>query len=280
MIRKDTRRRSALRTETACDPGRNQGSLIAAALKALFFSERPVDHPSSPTYPTKHNPPRPPSYCAILKPVYLSRGVDRSMIRKSSPFFRARLIPRGAVFLLGLSLAVASPAFAQKKKKKDDTPPPPPSSVITSIPDEQKIDTAIGQMLGAWQVGDTTALHKYIADDISVVNGIYAPPVIGWVNYLAAYQAQRARSQQVRLDRSNTLIRIAPGGTVAWACYQWEFTAVVDGNPTSAFGHTTLVFEKRNEVWLIVHNHTSLVQASSAASPATQAPPAATPTKP
>ena len=181
-----------------------------------------------------------------------------------------------SLFLL-LSLALASTASAQKKKKKDDTASPTPT---VTVPDEQKIDTAIGEMLGAWQLGDTTALHKYIADDISVVNGIWAPPVIGWVNYLAAYQAQRARSQQVRLDRSNTLIRIAPGGTAAWACYQWEFTAVVDGNPTSAFGHTTLVFEKRNDVWLIVHNHTSLVQASSAASPATPAPPAATPTKP
>jgi len=180
-----------------------------------------------------------------------------------------------SLFLL-LSLALASTASAQKKKKKDDTASPTPT---VTVPDEQKIDTAIGEMLGAWQLGDIEKLHAHYADDVDAVNGMWAPPVIGWPNYLTSYQSQRARSQQVRLDRSNTLIRIAPGGTAAWACYQWEFTAVVDGNPTSAFGHTTLVFEKRNDVWLIVHNHTSLVQASSAASPATQAP-AATPTKP
>ena len=176
-----------------------------------------------------------------------------------------------------LSLALASTASAQRKKKKDDTASPTPT---VTVPDEQKIDTAIGEMLGAWQLGDIEKLHAHYADDVDAVNGMWAPPVIGWPNYLTSYQSQRARAQQVRLDRSNTLIRIAPGGTVAWACYQWEFTAVVDGNPTSAFGHTTLVFEKRNDVWLIVHNHTTLVQASSAASPATQAPPAATPTKP
>jgi ketosteroid isomerase-like protein len=180
-----------------------------------------------------------------------------------------------SLFLL-LSLALASTASAQKKKKKDDTASPTPT---VTVPDEQKIDTAIGEMLGAWQLGDIEKLHAHYADDVDAVNGMWAPPVIGWPNYLTSYQSQRARAQQVRLDRSNTLIRIAPGGTAAWACYQWEFTAVVDGNPTSAFGHTTLVFEKRNDVWLIVHNHTSLVQASSAASPATQAP-AATPTKP
>src|SRR3974390_3764240 len=114
------------------------------------------------------------------------------MISKAFRFFFARLFSRGAVLLLSLPLALACPAFEKKKKKKDDPPPPPPSSVISSIPDEQKIDTAIGEMLGAWQVGDTTALHKYIADDISVVNGIWAPPVIGWVNYLAAHHAKTA----------------------------------------------------------------------------------------
>jgi ketosteroid isomerase-like protein len=204
------------------------------------------------------------------------------MIGKSCAFFPARVICRGAAFLLvfSLSLALASSAVAQKKKKKDDTPPSPPPSVISSIPDEQKIDVAISEMLGAWQVGDTTALHKHIADDISVVNGLWAPPVIGWVNYLSAYQAQRARIQQVRLDRNNTLIRIAPSATVAWACYQWEFTAMVDGSPSAANGQTTLVLEKRGDDWVIVHNHTSLVQASQPAAPANPAPQPANPAKP
>jgi ketosteroid isomerase-like protein len=181
-----------------------------------------------------------------------------------------------SLFLL-LSLTLASTASAQKKKKKNDTTPNPPTASI--LPDEQRIDNAIGEMLGAWQLGDIEKLHSHYADDVDVVNGMWAPPVVGWPNYFASYQSQRARAQQVRLDRSNTLIRIAPPGNTAWASYQWEFTAVVDGVPSSAFGHTTLIFEKRNDNWLIVHNHTSLVQASQAAAPATQ-PPAATPPKP
>lgn len=179
-----------------------------------------------------------------------------------------------SLFLL-LSLSLASTASAQKKKKKNDTPNPPPASIL---PDEQRIDNAIGEMLGAWQLGDIEKLHAHYADDVDVVNGMWAPPVVGWPNYLTSYQSQRARAQQVRLDRSNTLIRVAPSGNVAWASYQWEFTAAVDGVPTSAFGHTTLIFEKRNDNWLIVHNHTSLVQSSQAAAPAQ--PPAATPPKP
>jgi ketosteroid isomerase-like protein len=182
----------------------------------------------------------------------------------------------GVLLLLALGLASASPAAAQKKKK-DDSQPTPPASVTNAIPDDQKIDNSIGEMLGAWQVGDIEKMHKYLADDVSVVAGTWTPPAVGWTNYLAAYQSQRARIQQVRLDRSNTLIRIAPGGTVAWACYQWDFSAIVDGSPSSAEGQTTLILEKRADLWIIVHNHTSLVQASQPAGPATAAPQPAKP---
>ena len=183
--------------------------------------------------------------------------------------------------LFALSLTLAGTASAQKKKKKDDTPPPQTSSSdIVSLPDQMKIDNTIGEMLGAWQVGDLEKLHATIADDVSVVSGTWGPPVIGWANYAASYQMQRARVQQVRMERSNTLIRIAPSGSFAWACYQWEFSGVVDGTPGSSIGQTTLVLEKRGDKWLIVHNHTSLVQSTTPAAPASAAPQQPAPSAP
>jgi len=188
-----------------------------------------------------------------------------------------RLLSSVLSFLLvvGLTLALASNAAAQKKKK-NEAPPPTPSDNTSAMPDEQRIDYLISEMLGAWQVGDVDKLHKCIADDISVVNGFWAPPVIGWDNYLAQYKLQRARTQQVRLDRTNTLIRLA--GKFAWASYQWDFSAVVDGQPDTAQGQTTLVFEKRGDNWVVVHNHTSLVQATQPVTPANPTtPPSAKP---
>lgn len=179
----------------------------------------------------------------------------------------------GMLLLVAFCLASATTASAQKKKKnQDDSQPTPPPAVAASVPDEQKIDYVLSEWLGAWQVGDIETLRKYTADDVSVVAGTWTPPAIGWPSYLAAYQAQRARMQQVRMDRSNTLIRIAPSGQFAWACYQWDFSAVVDGNAMAAEGQTTLVLEKRNENWVIVHNHTSLVQASQPNAPASPTP--------
>jgi ketosteroid isomerase-like protein len=185
------------------------------------------------------------------------------------------------LLLFALCLIFAGNASAQKKKKDQDASQPlPPPSVAASAPDEQKIDFVISEFLGAWQLGDIEKMHKNIADDVSVVAGTWTPPAIGWTNYLAAYQAQRSRMTQVREDRSNTLIRIAPSGIFAWACYQWDFSAIVDGTPMAAEGQTTLVFEKKADAWVIVHNHTSLVQASQPNAPAGPAPQPVGPAKP
>lgn len=170
-----------------------------------------------------------------------------------------RLAVAAVIAILFLVVGI-SPAYAQrdKKKKKDNTPPADSSNLLIPMSDEQQVDYLISEMLGAWQLGDIEKLHKDYADDVSVVSGVYAPPVIGWPSYLAAYQAQKARMQQVRYDRSNTFIRV--NGNVAWACFQWDFAATIDGQPSESRGQTTLVFEKRNNRWVIVHNHTGLLE--------------------
>ncbi len=178
------------------------------------------------------------------------------------------------VFVFALALTCVSPAAAQKKKKPEPPPSSDSSKMLVPLNDEQQIDYLLSEMLGAWQLGDVEKLHSDYADDVAVVNGSWAPPIIGWTNYLAIYQQQRARMQQVRMDRSNTYIKVS--GTVGWACYQWDFEGVVDGQKTGSQGQTTVVLEKRNNHWVIVLNHTSLAakvaQATPASTPAQQQP--------
>jgi uncharacterized protein (TIGR02246 family) len=162
----------------------------------------------------------------------------------------------GLAILLGLS----SNAAAQKKdkKKKKDAPASETTNSVLPLADEQQIDYLISTMLGAWQIGDMERLHQCYADDVTVVNGAWAPPIIGWTNYAAVYQQQHARMQQIRMDRTNTYVKLA--GNVGWAFYQWDFAATVDGQPSAAQGHTTLVVQKQNNRWVIAHNHTSFAQ--------------------
>ena len=153
----------------------------------------------------------------------------------------------GVVMILCL-LLVGIEAAAQGQK--------PETTSLVPQTDEQKIDVLVSEMLAAWQIGDVDLLHKYCANDVVVVSGVYEPPVVGWANYANAYRAQRQRIQQVRMDRRNTYIFAR--GNLAWAAYQLEFSALVDGRSALARGHSTLILEKRGGQWIIVHNHTSM----------------------
>jgi uncharacterized protein (TIGR02246 family) len=181
---------------------------------------------------------------------------------------------------LAMLMVCAAPSQAQQKDKKKKNAPPMvdnnSGNPVTTLTDEQQIDYLISEVLGAWQIGDSERMHKDYADDVSVVNGGFAPPILGWANYETLYKQQRAKMQQVRMDRDNTYIKV--NGTTAWACFQWDFSALIDGNQSAARGQTTYVFVKRDNRWLIAHDHTSVVQALQPQAPAGASP--ATPAKP
>lgn len=153
-------------------------------------------------------------------------------------------------------------AYAQKNKKSDDAGSVAGIPALT-LPDSQQIDHAIGEMLGAFQVGNVEAMHKYYADNATFVRGTFDPPLIGWSNYVKMYQQQRAAFPGMQLIRRNTSIFVH--GDVSWASYQWEFESTYNGKPFSARGQTTLVLTKVGGNWLIVHNHTSEICPDSGA---------------
>ncbi|HEX8764141.1 MAG TPA: nuclear transport factor 2 family protein [Candidatus Acidoferrum sp.] len=176
-----------------------------------------------------------------------------------------------SLLAVGFLLVNLSPASQKDKKKKKDEAD---TSKTTLMTDEQQIDYMLSEMMGAMQVGDVEKLHSTYADDVSMVSASWAPPVMGWASYLAIFQQQRTHMQRVRMDRTNTYIKVK--GDVAWACYQWDFIAAMDGQPIQSQGQTTVVMEKRNGHWIIVHNHSSLASPA----PATTTTPPQAPAKP
>lgn len=164
-----------------------------------------------------------------------------------------------ACFLAAIE-AMAGPAVShgtppQKNKKPDDASNTAQALSALPVPDSQQIDHDIGEMLGAFQVGDVEAMHKYYADNVTFVRGTFDPPLVGWQNYVKLYEAQKAAFQGMQLVRRDTFIFVH--ADVSWASYQWQFIATYNGKPFDTRGQTTLVLTKVGNNWLIVHNHTS-----------------------
>lgn len=176
---------------------------------------------------------------------------------------------------VALAFTLASPVCAKQKnkKKKSDSANPVP---MPAMPVVQQINGEIGQMLGAFQLGDVETMHKYYADNATFVSGVWAPPVVGWANYVPLYKREWSAYQGIQLIRKNTYVFAHED--VAWASYQWEFDATLNGEPFQARGQTTLIFNKVGDNWLIVHNHTSEICQVCPVAPSSQSPTAKSPT--
>lgn len=181
------------------------------------------------------------------------------MTKIAAKYFRSVRI---GVILAMAWMAIAIPACAQKKDKNKNPPPDLGENIQAAMhtPDAQAIDQAIGEALGYWQIGDAESMHKYYADDVVLVSGAWEPPIIGWDNFLKAYQAQRAQVSGARMDRSNTLIKV--NGDFAWATYQFVYAAQMSGRVVQFRGHTTLILAKQANRWVITLNHSSVVDSA------------------
>ena len=186
---------------------------------------------------------------------------------------------------IALVVVVCTAAWAQNSKKKKNANNNEQAVPNDSLPDTEQIEHDIGEMLAAFQMGNADDMHKYYADNATFVqSGTFDPPLVGYQAYAANYKASWSTFQGMQVIRRNTLI--ITHADVAWATYQWQFLATLNGKPFSALGDTTLVFNKVAGNWLIVHNHTSQICTASApaqpaaSQPATAPPNASTPQPP
>src|SRR5580704_8671590 len=152
----------------------------------------------------------------------------RMILRKNWKSCARKASGTGFRLLAGtaLILIISSGAWAQKNKnKKPDTTP------IQGIPlpVSDQIDHDIGEMLGAFQVGNVEAMHKYYSDNVTFASGTYSPPILGWQNYVTGYQQSRTGFQGIQLIGGNTYIFVH--GDVDRESYQWEFSSVFNGKP-------------------------------------------------
>ncbi|MBI4466963.1 MAG: nuclear transport factor 2 family protein [Acidobacteria bacterium] len=121
--------------------------------------------------------------------------------------------------------------------------------------EQEKIEQVIAAVVEAYHTGDYAGMGHYYAADVTMVPGDYAPPLVGWTSVERRYQVAHANLSGLEVARENTQIVVR--GKLAWATYQWRFAGRLGSEAISALGHTTLILEKRQGRWVIVHNHTS-----------------------
>lgn len=137
--------------------------------------------------------------------------------------------------------------------------------------EEEKIEKVVAAVVEAYRTGDFAALSQHYAPDVTMVPGDYTPLVSGWTEVEGRYRQAYAALGQVELIRENT--RIFRRGHFAWAAYQWRFAARLGNENIAALGHTTLILEKRQGRWVIVHNHSSALVPPPAPAAKPAAPP-------
>lgn len=150
--------------------------------------------------------------------------------------------------LLGFTLALAVGVGGL-------APPLAGLALAAGSAEEEKIEEVIAAVIAAYRAGDYAGMSRYYAPEVTVVPSDYNPPVSGWTRVAESYQQAHANLSGVEMARENT--RIVRRGKLAWAVYQWRFAGVMGAESVGAVGHTTLVLEKRDGRWLILHNHTS-----------------------
>jgi ketosteroid isomerase-like protein len=240
-----------------------------------FSQKRSAFHPCEPHALARHAHR---GFPALKNLFVLSSLAGANMSQFATKFIRLC----GACTVLALLVIAATPASAQKTNKKKaqqdaaaDASAQADLKSMIDLPDGQAIDQAVGEALGYWQIGDTDNLHKYYSDDIVMVSGAWEPPVIGWDNFLKSYLAQRASVTGGRIDRSNTYVKV--NGNSGWATYQFVYTAMADNRVVQFHGHTSVVLNKVAGKWVIVLNHSSIVDSTPPAAPQPVSPTAAAP---
>jgi uncharacterized protein (TIGR02246 family) len=197
---------------------------------------------------------------------------DERTIRVAGRFWSGctarRQLRRAMVASLALAAMLCGSNFVYGQNQKDKNNKKKDAdagfSTAPMLPDAQAIDLLVTQMLGAWQAGDAEGMHKFYADDITVISGAWEQPLFGWASYARAYQGQFARTSGARLERTNSYTKVI--GDMGLVTYQWQFIGDVDGKRAQAFGHTTLVLQKRAGNWVIILNHTSVVPTDESSS--------------
>jgi len=181
------------------------------------------------------------------------------------------------VLVLLLAAAIAA---AQTSAKKPARRAPKPAAAQTQAPltdavAGEQLRQRLQEVLNAWSTMDPDAAARYYAKDADLVFFDLVPfQYKGWDDYYLGTKKffQNYQSLSIRLNEDAS---VHWKGDLAYATATWNVLGVLnDGTQQRLDLRWTVVLERRNNEWVVVHEHVSAPLAPAAQKPTGQpAPP-------
>jgi len=178
------------------------------------------------------------------------------------------------VSLTVLALLLSTATLAQSSRTRRGAPPPAPASDAES---GEQLRKRLQQVMNAWSTMDPDNAAKYYAKDADLVFFDLLPlQYKGWDEYYLGAKKLFANYQELNI-RLREDAQVQWKGDFAYATAIWDIHAVLaDGSKHDLAVRWTVILERRNSDWLVVHEHVSAPLPDPAAKPkaAQPAPPA------
>ena len=153
---------------------------------------------------------------------------------------------RTLILLLALTLAAGlAPVYAQ------------PDTQGAQVTEELK--ALMQKIIDAWSTLDISKPAPYYdAEDKHVFYDISPLKYTGWKEYADASQKMFAGLSSLKFTLAKD-IQTHRRGNVAWGTATWQAEMVPkDGKTENLEGRWTVIWEKRGDIWLVVHEHVSV----------------------
>lgn len=122
--------------------------------------------------------------------------------------------------------------------------------------DADAVRKALADMAAAFERNDRAALDRLWSHDESVLVFENGQVNVGWADYRDTHLGPEMSAMK---NTAFALEDVRPhvAGTTAWVTLKYALSAEVDNRRVEGRGLATLVLEKRDGRWLIVHWHSS-----------------------
>jgi len=126
---------------------------------------------------------------------------------------------------------------------------------------EQQLTKLMREVMSSWDALDANAAAPYYAKDPGLVFYDISPmKFTGWTEYYKGVGKEYADYKSYQIVLANDAQAHLVGDSFAWGTATWKGHAVKkDNSVETSEGRWTVLFEKRNGKWLVVHEHISSV---------------------